>query len=70
MSRKPVFLNSSDLPIGDATTWLDVADIVSKRVGSISAEKMQRHAHEGPGGFYVMLRLQPMDSQKRRARNA
>jgi hypothetical protein len=58
MSQKPVFLNAGDVPIGSAATWDDVADLVSKRVGAISAEAMQRQASEGPLGFYVTLRLQ------------
>jgi hypothetical protein len=60
MSQKPVFLNSSDEPIGSAATWDDVADLVSQRVGNISAEAMQRQASEGPFGFYVTLRLHPV----------
>jgi hypothetical protein len=64
MSQKPVFLNSGDVPIGSAATWDDVADLVSKRIGAISAEAMQHQASEGPFGFYVTLRLQPVTGQR------
>ena len=60
MSPKPVYLNLNDVPIGNAATWLDVAAILSKRVGSITVNEVQQNASEGPHGFYVRLRLQPV----------
>jgi hypothetical protein len=56
MSPKPVYLNLNDVPIGTASTWWDVATIVSKIVGpSFTAKEIQRYASEGPHGFYVKL---------------
>ena len=60
MSPKPVYLNLNEAPIGSAVSWLDVAAIVSKRVGSISVNEVQQHASEGPRGFYVTLRVRPV----------
>jgi hypothetical protein len=48
-----------------AATWRDVAELVSERVGSIPAEEIQRHASEGPRGFYVALRWRILRGQRR-----
>ena len=39
-----------------AVTWWDVAELVSERVGPISAEEIQHQGSEGPRGFYITLR--------------
>ena len=57
MTPKPVYLNLNDVPIGTASTWWDVAAIVSKIVGrNFTAKEIQHYASEGPHGFYVKLR--------------
>ena len=56
MSAKPVYLNVNAPPIGMAVTWWDVAELVSERVGPITAEEIQHHGSEGPRGFYITLR--------------
>jgi hypothetical protein len=55
---KPVYLNG--VRIADASTWFEVAEIVSRVTGiSYTSKSIQRHASEGPLGFYVILRVNP-----------
>ena len=62
ISPKPVYLNG--VPIGDAATWFEVAQIVAGATGvSFTAKAIQQHASEGPRGFYVTLRLQDIVSE-------
>ena len=54
--RKALYLN--DIPIGSASTWHEVAELLSKRLRRIiTAREAQRYGSEGPDGFYV--RMQP-----------
>jgi hypothetical protein len=56
IAAKPVYLNS--VQIAQASTWFEVADIVSKVTGiSFGGKSIQRYGSEGPRGFYVTLRL-------------
>jgi hypothetical protein len=44
--------------IAQASTWFEVAEIVSKVTGiSFGGKSIQRYGSEGPRGFYVTLRL-------------
>jgi hypothetical protein len=59
---KLVYLN--DLPVGQAATWFEVAELVSRLVGaSFTAKGIQRHASEGPRGFYVTLRRDEVEAE-------
>jgi hypothetical protein len=51
---KVVVLN--DVPIGEARTWIEVAQLVStvlKRV--VTPREAQNNGSEGPDGFYISL---------------
>ena len=62
MIAKPVYLN--DVPVGQAATWFEVAEIVSRLIGaSFTAKGIQRHASEGPRGFYVVLRRHDVETE-------
>lgn len=62
MIAKLVYLN--DVPVGQAATWIEVAEIVSRLVGaSFTAKGIQRHASEGPRGFYVTLRRDDVEAE-------
>lgn len=62
MIAKLVYLN--DLPVGQAATWFEVAELVSRLVGaSFTAKGIQRHASEGPRGFYVTLRRDEVEAE-------
>jgi hypothetical protein len=51
---KPVYLDGTR--IGDARTWVEVAELVAKVTGiGLSAKAIQQYASEGPRGFYVKL---------------
>jgi hypothetical protein len=51
---KPVYLNG--VRIADASTWFEVAEIVSKVTGiSFSGKSIQSYGSEGPRGFYVTV---------------
>jgi hypothetical protein len=51
---KPVYLNG--VRIADASTWFEVAEIVSKVTGiSFTGKSIQRYGSEGPRGFYVTV---------------
>jgi len=51
---KPVYLNG--VRIADASTWFEVAEIVSKVTGlSFTGKSIQRYGSEGPRGFYVII---------------
>jgi hypothetical protein len=57
ISAKPVYLNG--VRIADASTWFEVAEIVSRVTGiNFTGKSIQRYGSEGPRGFYVTLRLQ------------
>jgi hypothetical protein len=57
---KLVYLN--DVPVGQAAAWYEVAEIISRLVGAtFTAKGIQRHASEGPRGFYVTLRRDEVD---------
>lgn len=51
MSPKPVFLNANAPPIGVAATWLQVAELVSERVGPIPVTDIPRHQSRDHAGF-------------------
>jgi len=52
---KPVYLNG--VRIADASTWFEVAEIVSRVTGiSFTSKSIQHHGSEGPRGFYITLR--------------
>jgi hypothetical protein len=54
ISVKPVYLNG--VRIADASTWFDVAEIVTKVTGSsFTGKSIQRYGSEGPRGFYVTV---------------
>jgi hypothetical protein len=54
ISAKPVYLNG--VRIADASTWFDVAEIVTKVTGiSFTGKSIQRYGSEGPRGFYVTV---------------
>ena len=62
MIAKLVYLN--DVPVGQAATWFEVAEIVSRLVGgTFTAKGIQRHASEGPRGFYVTLLRHDIETQ-------
>ncbi len=62
MIAKLVYLN--DVPVGQAATWFEVAEIVSRLVGAtFTAKGIQRHASEGPRGFYVALRRDDIEGE-------
>ncbi|HEV2550317.1 MAG TPA: hypothetical protein VGU20_23600 [Stellaceae bacterium] len=62
MIAKLVHLN--DVPVGQASTWFEVAEIVSRLVGAtFTAKGIQRHASEGPRGFYVTLRRDEIEAE-------
>ena len=65
MSPKPVYLNVNAPPIGMAVTWWDVAELVSERVGTVTAEEIQHYGSEGPRGFYITLRWHPLNGWRR-----
>jgi hypothetical protein len=59
---KLVYLN--DVPVGQAATWIEVAEIVSRLLGApFTAKGIQRHASEGPRGFYVTLRRDDVEAE-------
>ena len=59
---KFVYLN--DVPVGQAATWFEVAEIVSRLVGApFTAKGIQRRASEGPRGFYVTLRRDEIEGE-------
>ena len=45
--------------VADASTWFEVAEIVSRVTGrSFTGKSIQHYGSEGPRGFYVTLRDQ------------
>jgi hypothetical protein len=53
---KPLYLNG--VRIADASTWFEVAEIVSRVTGrNFTGKSIERYASEGPIGFYVTLPL-------------
>jgi hypothetical protein len=54
VQQKTVYLN--DVAIGSASTWHEVAELVSKRLGrTITAREAQNNGSEGRTGFYLAL---------------
>jgi hypothetical protein len=54
MKPKPVYFN--DAPIGSASTWHEVAALLSKVLrSSITVRDAQNHGSEGPDGFHVTI---------------
>jgi len=55
MRRKALYVN--DVAIGSASTWHEVAEILSKLFRRlVTARDAQTHGYEGPDGFYVTMR--------------
>ena len=51
---KTIFLN--DAPIGSATTWLEVARLLTKTLRrGVSVREALDHGSEGPEGFYINM---------------
>jgi len=57
---KPVYLNA--VRIADASTWFEVAEIVSRVTGFNFTKLIQHYGSEGPLGFYVTLRSNIVNS--------
>ena len=54
MRLKTLYLN--DVPIGSASTWHEVADILTKRLRrAVTSREAQNSGSEGPDGFYVAM---------------
>jgi hypothetical protein len=59
---KLVYLN--DVPVGQAAAWYEVAEIISRLIGNtFTAKEIQRHASEGPRGFYVTLQRDEIEGK-------
>jgi hypothetical protein len=55
MKPKPVYFNNA--AIGTASTWHEVAALLSKILrSSVTVREAQNHGSEGPDGFYVKIR--------------
>jgi hypothetical protein len=54
VEQKTLYLN--DVAVGSASTWHEVAEILSKRLGrQITAREAQNSGSESRTGFYVTL---------------
>ena len=54
MKRKTLYLNG--VPIGSASTWHEVAALLTKLFRrAVTARDAQNDGNEGPDGFYVTM---------------
>jgi hypothetical protein len=54
---KPKTLDLNGVAIGPATTWHEVAELLSKSLGrSFSPSAAKNKGSEGPAGFYIELK--------------
>jgi hypothetical protein len=54
MRRKAKTIYLSDVPVGSATTWEEVAAFLTRRLRrTVTARQAQKMGSEGPDGFFV-----------------